>query len=61
MKNNKKPEDIKVLKAEINRSKLLLDISRKIASIKNLSEILWTIVEFVTKNVDADRGNVIFK
>ena len=58
MKNNKKLEDIKDLKAEINRSKLLLDISRKIASIKNLSEILWTIVEFVTKNVDADRGTL---
>ena len=58
MKNNKKPEDIKILKAEIGRSKLLLDISRKIASIKNLSEILWTIVEFVTKNVDADRGTL---
>ena len=58
MKNNKKSEDIKILKAEINRSKLLLDISRKIASIKNLSEILWTIVEFVTKNVDADRGTL---
>ena len=58
MRNNKKPEDIKNLKAEINRSKLLLDISRKIASIKNLSEILWTIVEFVTKNVDADRGTL---
>ena len=55
---NKKLEDIKDLKAEIGRSKLLLDISRKIASIKNLSEILWTIVEFVTKNVDADRGTL---
>ncbi len=58
MVSNKKLEDIKDLKAEIGRSKLLLDISRKIASIKNLSEILWTIVEFVTKNVDADRGTL---
>ncbi|MDC2966133.1 GAF domain-containing protein [Alphaproteobacteria bacterium] len=58
MGNNKKLEDIKDLKAEIGRSKLLLDISRKIASIKNLSEILWTIVDFVTKNVDADRGTL---
>ena len=58
MKNNKNHEDIKSLKLEISRSKLLLDISRKIASIKNLSEILWTIVEFVTKNVDADRGTL---
>ncbi len=58
MKNNKKPEDIKILQAEIDRSKLLLNISRKIASIKNLSEILWTIVEFVTTNVDADRGTL---
>ena len=58
MGSNKKLEDIKDLKAEIGRSKLLLDISRKIASIKNLSEILWTIVEFVTKNVDADRGTL---
>jgi len=58
MKNKKTSEDIKFLKSEINRSKLLIDISRKIASIKNLSEILWTIVEFVTKNVDADRGTL---
>ena len=58
MGNNKKLKDIKDLKAEIGRSKLLLDISRKIASINNLSEILWTIVEFVTKNVDADRGTL---
>ena len=58
MKTKDKMDDLNFLKSEVNRSKLLLEISRKIASLKNLSEILWTIVDFVTKNVDADRGTL---
>ena len=37
MGNNKKLEDIKDLKAEIGRSKLLLDISRKAGIIQGCS------------------------
>ena len=58
MKNKQKNEDINFLKSEIERSKLLLEISRKIASLKNLSEILWSIVDFVTQKVGADRGTL---
>ncbi len=58
MKNKQKNEDLNFLKLEIERSKLLLEISRKIASLKNLSEILWTIVDFVTQKVGADRGTL---
>ena len=53
---NKNKNELTTLKAEVHRSKLLLDISRKIASVENLSEILWMIIDFVTSNVDADRG-----
>ena len=55
---NKNKNELTILKAEVHRSKLLLDISRKIASVENLSEILWMIMDFVTSNVDADRGSL---
>ena len=58
MKNKQNNEDINFLKSEVERSKLLLEISRKIASLKNLSEILWSIVDFVTQKVGADRGTL---
>ncbi len=53
-----KEDDLKFLKSEIDKSKLLLEISREIATLKDLSEILWKIIDFVTKNVDADRGSL---
>ena len=56
MKNRK--NDLEILQSELLKNKLLLEISRKIAGLKNLSEILWTIVDFVTKNVDGDRGSL---
>ena len=43
---------------EINRIKCLLDISRKIGALKELSHILWTIIDFATENVNADRGSI---
>ncbi len=55
---NKNKNELTILKAEVHRSKLLLEISRKIASVENLSEILWMIIDFVTSNVDADRGSL---
>ena len=43
---------------EINRIKCLLDVSRKIGALKELSHILWTIIDFATENVNADRGSI---
>ena len=43
---------------EIKKVKCLLDISRKIGALKELSHILWTIIDFATENVNADRGSI---
>ena len=43
---------------KLRRTELLLLITRKIAGLKNLSEILWTLIEFVSKELDADRGTL---
>ena len=60
MKINKinKNNDINFYKSELTKTQLLLEINRKIAGIKNLSEILWTIIDFVTENVNGDRGSL---
>ena len=60
MKINKKNKnnDINFYKSELTKTQLLLEINKKIAGIKNLSEILWTIIDFVTENVDGDRGSL---
>jgi adenylate cyclase len=36
----------------------LLSVSQKIAGLKNLSEILWTIIETTTETLNADRGSL---
>ena len=41
----------------VERTKFLLDVSRKIGAPK-LSEILWTIIDFATQNVKGDRGSI---
>tara|TARA_Y100000022_G_scaffold168041_1_gene153058 strand:+ start:772 stop:3075 length:2304 start_codon:yes stop_codon:yes gene_type:complete len=43
---------------EIKKIKCLLEISRKIGALKDLSHILWTIIDFATENVNADRGSI---
>ena len=43
---------------KLRRTELLLQISRKIAGLKSLEEILWTLIEFVTNELDADRGTL---
>ena len=60
MKTNKKNKnnDINFYKSELTKTQLLLEINKKIAGIKNLSEILWTIIDFVTENVNGDRGSL---
>ena len=58
MKLKKKSENFNFYKTELKKTELLLEINKKIAGLKNLSEILWTIIDFVTENVDGDRGTL---
>ena len=56
MKNGN--ENIVQTLEKLRRTELLLEISRKIAGLKSLEEILWTLIEFVTNELDADRGTL---
>ncbi len=58
MKLKKKSENLNFYKTELKKTELLLEINKKIAGLKNLSEILWTIIDFVTENVGGDRGSL---
>ena len=58
MKLKKKSENFNFYKTELKKTELLLEINKKIAGLKNLSEILWTIIDFVTEIVDGDRGSL---
>ena len=58
MNKKKANQDLLFYKSELRNTKLLLEITKKIAGLKNLSEILWTIIDFVTENVDGDRGSL---
>ena len=57
--------DIGELRIKLERSQMklyqtemLLSITQKIAGLKNLSEILWTLLEMTTKELGADRGSL---
>ena len=43
---------------KLRRTELLLEITKKIAGLSSLSEILWTLIQFVTKELGADRGTL---
>ncbi len=58
MNLKKKSKNLNFYKTELKKTELLLEINKKIARLKNLSEILWTIIDFVTENVDGDRGSL---
>ena len=58
MNSSNKKENINFFKSELKKTELLLEINKKIAGLKNLSEILWTIIDFVTENVGGDRGSL---
>ena len=62
---SKKPIDNKDLKyllerteSKLVRTEMLLSVTQKIAGLKNLSEILWTLIDMTTKELDADRGSL---
>ncbi len=54
----KKEINIGSLSERLRATELLLDISRKIAGLKTLEQILWTLIEFVTVELEADRGTL---
>ena len=55
---SKKPIDNKDLKyllerteSKLVRTEMLLSVTQKIAGLKNLSEILWTLIDMTTKEI----------
>jgi adenylate cyclase len=55
-------EDLSILldktESKLHRTEMLLSVTQKIAGLKNLSEILWTLIEMTTEEMDADRGSL---
>jgi adenylate cyclase len=43
---------------KLYQTEKLLSVTQKIAGLKNLSEILWTLIEMTTSELDADRGSL---
>ena len=58
MNKKNKNNDLFYLQSELKKTELLLEITKRIAGLKDLSQILWTIIDFVTLNVDGDRGSL---
>ena len=50
--------DIYHYKSELKNTRLLLEITKKIAGLKNLSGTSLDDYEFVTENIDGDRGSL---
>ena len=54
----KKDINIEYIGEQLRRTELLLEITRKIAGLKTLEEILWSLIDFVTNELGADRGTL---
>ncbi len=46
------------LRASLRRSEFLLNLTRRVATIKNLDELLETLVEIISREMDAERGTL---
>jgi len=44
--------------SKLHQTEMLLSVTRKIAGLNNLSEILWTLIEMTTNELGADRGSL---
>ena len=55
---NELQKRLDTVNSKLRTSELLLSVSQKIAGLKNLSEILWTIIETTTEPLNADRGSL---
>ncbi len=54
----KKNKSFNEIKTKLRRTELLLEINEKIAGLKDLSQILWALIEFITDELNADRGTL---
>ena len=54
----KRNDSIEEIKIKLRRTELLLEINKKIAGLQDLSQILWTLIEFITNELEADRGTL---
>ena len=56
------PDELKVhlerTQAKLHQTEMLLSVTRKIAGLTNLSEILWTLIDMTTRELNADRGSL---
>ena len=43
---------------KLHQTELLLSITQKISGLKNLSEILWTLIDITTDELGAERGSL---
>ena len=51
-------KQLDLAQSKLRTSELLLSVSQRIAGLKSLSEILWTIIETTTETLKADRGSL---
>ena len=52
----KKDINIEYIGEQLRRTELLLEITRKIAGLKTLEEILWSLIDFVTEKSELKIG-----
>ena len=43
---------------KLNQTEMLLSVTKRIAGLQNLSEILWTLIEMTTEELGAERGTL---
>ncbi|MEC9248869.1 MAG: GAF domain-containing protein [Pseudomonadota bacterium] len=51
-----KKDTLEIVKKKLERTELLLEINSQVAGLDDLSQILWTIVEFIGRELNAERG-----
>ena len=51
-------DKIDELKSKLNRTELLLEINGQVAGLNDLSQILWKVIKFITRELNADRATL---
>ena len=52
------PTQLEKTSAKLYQTQMLLSVTQKIAGLKSLSEILWTLIDMTTQELGADRGSL---
>lgn len=55
---SKKIEILEKLKLKLRKTELLVEINKKIGGLKQLNEILWSLIQYITTEISADRGTL---